>query len=114
MIVVMAANDIPMGRNALARLSNAIEADLWVRADRNMLETVVRNLTSNALKFTPRGGQVSLTASAGSMNGHPGFVTVSVRDTGVGMNEAVRANLFRLDSQHSTAGTENEGLKIEI
>ncbi len=89
-------------------LSNAIEADLWVRADRNMLETVVRNLTSNALKFTPRGGQVSLTASAGSMNGHPGFVTVSVRDTGVGMNEAVRANLFRLDSQHSTAGTENE------
>jgi signal transduction histidine kinase/DNA-binding response OmpR family regulator len=89
-------------------LSNAIEPELWVQADRNMLETVVRNLTSNALKFTPRGGQVSLTASAGSVNGRSGFVTVSVKDTGVGMNEAVKANLFRLDTQHSTAGTENE------
>jgi signal transduction histidine kinase len=95
-------------------LRNTIEADLWVRADRNMLETVVRNLTSNALKFTPRGGQVSLAAS---LNGQPGFVMVAVTDTGVGMSEAVMANLFRIDSQHSTAGTENEpgtGLGLAI
>jgi signal transduction histidine kinase/FixJ family two-component response regulator len=86
-------------------LSSTIATDLWVRADRNMLETVVRNLTSNALKFTPRGGQVSLTAS---LNGQPGFVTLAVTDTGVGMSEAAQASLFRIDSQHSTVGTENE------
>ena len=89
-------------------LRNAIEANLWVRADRNMLETVIRNLTSNALKFTPREGQVSLTASAGNVNGQLGFVTVSVKDTGVGMNATVIARLFRIDSQRSTMGTENE------
>lgn len=89
-------------------LSNMIEPDVWVRADRNMLETVIRNLTSNALKFTPRGGQVFLNARAGSVNGQSDFVTVSVKDTGVGMNEAAKSKLFRLDTQHSTAGTENE------
>ncbi len=89
-------------------LSNKIEVNLQVQADRNMLETVIRNLTSNALKFTPRGGQVSLTASASSVNGHSGFVTVSVRDTGVGMDETAKSRLFRLDEHRSTLGTENE------
>lgn len=89
-------------------LRNLIAADLWVYADQNMLETVMRNLTSNALKFTPRGGQVSLIADADNLNGRAGFVTVAVKDTGVGMNEASRANLFRIDSQRSTPGTENE------
>ena len=98
----------PVAAQKEIELSNALEAGLWVQADRNMLETVLRNLTSNALKFTPRGGQVSLTASASSVNGQPGFVTVSVTDTGVGMSEAVMARLFRIDSQHSTVGTENE------
>jgi signal transduction histidine kinase/DNA-binding response OmpR family regulator len=98
----------PVAAHKELGLSNAIEAGLWVRADRNMLETVIRNLTSNALKFTPRGGQVSLIARPSSVSEQSGFVTVSVKDTGVGMSEAVMDRLFRIDSQHSTAGTENE------
>jgi signal transduction histidine kinase len=76
---------------------------MWVQADRPMLETVIRNLTSNALKFTPRGGQVTLAARA---NGT--VVTVSVKDTGIGISPADVAKLFRLDAQHTTLGTEKE------
>ena len=108
--VAQAARDVlgPLAAQKEIELINAIGAGLWVRADRNMLETVIRNLAGNALKFTPRGGQITLAAQAGSANGQSGFVTVLVKDTGVGMNAAVMAKLFRIDSQHSTAGTENE------
>jgi two-component system sensor histidine kinase/response regulator len=89
-------------------LGNAIATDLWVEADRCMLETVIRNLAGNALKFTPCGGRVTLAAREDGVNGQSGFVAVSVMDTGVGMSEDVVAKLFRLDAQHSTLGTEKE------
>ena len=82
---------------------NLIAPGLWVQADRHMLETVIRNLTGNALKFTPRGGQVTLAAQADGA-----VVTVSVKDTGIGISQADVAKLFRLDAQHSTLGTEKE------
>ena len=82
---------------------NLIAPGLWVQADRHMLETVIRNLASNALKFTPRGGQVTLAARADSA-----VVTVSVKDTGIGISPADIAKLFRLDPQHTTLGTEKE------
>jgi two-component system sensor histidine kinase/response regulator len=82
---------------------NLIAPGMWVQADRPMLETVIRNLTSNALKFTPRGGQVTLAARA---NGT--VVTVSVKDTGIGISPPDVAKLFRLDAQHTTLGTEKE------
>ena len=84
-------------------MRNLIAPGLWVQADQHMLETVIRNLTSNALKFTPRGGQVTLAARA---NG--AVVNVSVKDTGVGISPADVAKLFRLDAQHTTLGTEKE------
>jgi len=89
-------------------LSNTIPADLWVQADPHMLETVIRNLMGNALKFTPRGGQVTLAARDESANGHSDFVMVSVNDTGVGMSQADVAELFRIDAHHSMPGTEEE------
>jgi len=98
----------PVAAQKEIELLNTIELGLWVYADRNMLETVTRNLASNALKFTPRGGQVTLRAHAGSAYRLPGFVTIAVQDTGVGMTEAVMASLFRIDTHHSTVGTENE------
>jgi signal transduction histidine kinase len=82
---------------------NLIAPGLWAQADRRMLETVIRNLTSNALKFTPRGGQVTLAARPNGV-----VVTVSVKDTGVGISPADIAKLFRLDAQHTTPGTEKE------
>lgn len=78
-------------------------APLGVAVHKHSITTVVRNLVSNAIKFTPAGGQVNINASENDRE-----VIVSVSDTGVGMSEAVIKNLFRIDSKHSTLGTANE------
>jgi signal transduction histidine kinase len=65
--------------------------------------TVVRNLISNAIKFTPPGGAIKLNALKNSNE-----VVISVADTGVGMSKPVMEKLFRLDAKHSTLGTANE------
>ncbi len=89
-------------------LSNTILLDSWVQADRPMLETVIRNLTGNALKFTPRGGRVTLAGHRNGLDSQAGFMKVLVQDTGIGMNQADIAKLFRIDTHHSTTGTEKE------
>ena len=78
-------------------------APLPVSVHKHSITTVVRNLVSNAIKFTPAGGQIKINASENQQE-----VVVSVADTGVGMSEAVIKNLFRIDSKHSTLGTANE------
>lgn len=74
-----------------------------IMADRNSVSTIIRNLISNALKFTPQGGEVKVEAVESS-----NMVLVSVSDTGVGMSEDVMDKLFRIDKKHSTKGTANE------
>lgn len=98
-------------------LNNTIATDCWVQADRHMLETVIRNLTGNALKFTPRGGQVTLAVCRNGTASQSDRVKVSVQDNGVGMEQADLAKLFRIDTHHSTGGTEKEpgsGLGLTI
>lgn len=90
------------------RLHNTITSNSWVQADRHMLEMIIRNLVSNALKFTPRGGQITLTESYNGRESQPGFVKVSVQDTGVGIKQPDIAKLFRIDAHHTTSGTERE------
>nr|MBA3534302.1 ATP-binding protein [Ardenticatenales bacterium] len=84
-------------------LLNQVSAPLMAYGDANMLETVIRNLLSNALKFTHSGGQVSVAVRA-----EHGWLEVAVSDTGVGMDEETRQKLFRLDATHSTRGTAQE------
>lgn len=74
-----------------------------VRAHRHSLNTVVRNLVSNSIKFTPEGGVIKL----GLEQNHK-HVLVSVADTGVGMSREVISKLFRIDAKHTTKGTANE------
>ena len=68
-----------------------------------MLNSIIRNLLTNALKFTMRSGKIEIAVVELQE-----FVKICVSDTGVGMNEEVRKNLFRLDATHSTVGTDNE------
>jgi signal transduction histidine kinase len=75
-----------------------------VFADVHMFGAIIRNLTSNALKFTPKGGKITIAARP--VPG--GQVEISVRDTGIGMSSEMRDNLFRLDVQSSRRGTEDE------
>jgi CheY-like chemotaxis protein len=81
-----------------------IAADHEVFADTNMLQSVLRNLISNAIKFSPRGGKVLI--SAGYTENMRSVIVV--RDTGIGMNEAMVASLFRLNVNNSRPGTEGE------
>ena len=78
-------------------------ASLTVSAHKHSITTVVRNLVSNAIKFTPAGGEIKIHASESENE-----AIVSISDTGVGMSESVIKNLFRIDSKHSTLGTANE------
>jgi len=79
------------------------ETPLAVKADRQMLDTIIRNLVINAIKYTHRGGEVQIIAEA-----IPGFANIIVKDNGVGMNDLVKERLFKIDSQNATPGTENE------
>lgn len=84
-------------------IMNNIQAELKVKADEDMLNTIVRNLLTNAIKFTSKDGIISVDAS--SQNG---CAEIRIKDNGIGMDEETVNKLFRLDVTHSTSGTENE------
>lgn len=86
------------------RLYCDIPTNEFIFADPNMLNTILRNLISNAIKFTPIGGTISV--SMGEPVGDR--ITVSVSDTGIGMNEETRLKLFQNDKHITTKGTNNE------
>ena len=76
---------------------------IQVRAHRDMLAAVLRNLVSNAVKFTLPGGTITITAGRRS-----DFVEIEVTDTGVGMPPNKISDLFKLDKRTSTEGTAGE------
>lgn len=91
-------------------LAKGVQLDLnttgpsMVFADMAMIQTVLRNLTSNALKFTPKGGSVTTTVFDEDDD-----YRIEVTDTGVGMSLAAQQALFHLDAKpQSTPGTQNE------
>jgi len=75
-----------------------------VFADRNMIGGVLRNLISNAVKFTPQGGEIIINAELLPGNS----MQISVHDTGIGMSKKMMKNLFHLDGNSNRKGTENE------
>ncbi|MEI6694759.1 MAG: hybrid sensor histidine kinase/response regulator [Bacteroidota bacterium] len=81
-----------------------IPANLTVFADSMMLRTVVRNLVSNALKFTPKGGNILVSAKIVSEK----FIEISIKDSGIGMDKQRINHLFNLGVNTSRKGTEGE------
>jgi signal transduction histidine kinase len=81
-----------------------IPDDLSAFADVRMVESLIRNLISNAVKFTPKKGKITVSANKTEGN----FIKISVRDTGIGMKKELMSNLFRLDEQTGRKGTEGE------
>ena len=81
-----------------------IPDDIKVFADSYMLQTVIRNLASNAVKFTTKDGAINLSAKyAGDNN-----VEISIKDSGIGMSSKMVDNLFRVDVLTKRKGTEGE------
>jgi signal transduction histidine kinase len=80
-----------------------VEDGLSAHCDPRMIETVIRNLAGNAVKFTEPGGQVILKARV-----EDGRAAITVTDTGVGMNDAERDNLLSDAPSQSLRGTSGE------
>ncbi len=85
------------------RLISEVPEGISVYADPDMFNAVLRNLMSNAIKFTNPGGSVTITAREIDNQ-----VELGVKDSGVGMGEDVYEKLFRIDSSYTTPGTANE------
>ena len=84
-------------------LNIKVDPEQSVFADKKMTETILRNLVSNAIKFTHKNGTVSVSSDQGD-----GFVVVKVIDTGVGMRPKELSELFKEDKFQSTPGTAKE------
>jgi len=85
-------------------LLTEVPENLAMVGDRDLLLQAVANLLDNALKFTPAGGSVRLSAAAGG-----GFITITVADDGPGLapadRERVGERFFRADAARSTPGS---------
>jgi PAS domain S-box-containing protein len=85
-------------------ISREVPESLKVTADDKMLNTVLRNLLFNAVKFTTRGGNINVRAK--TKDNHN--IEISVSDTGVGMSEKDAKRMFKMDEKVSSKGTEGE------
>ena len=85
------------------KLINKVSKETKVYADMFMIETVIRNLITNALKFTNKNGSITVFA-----DNYSKIVKISVADTGIGMTEAQIEKLFKIESTFSRRGTHNE------
>jgi signal transduction histidine kinase len=83
---------------------NNVDKTHIAKADSNMLKIIMRNLISNALKFTQNGGKIEIS----SHKSKKGFITIEVADNGIGISEEIAANLFHSNNHSSTKGTQNE------
>ncbi|MFA5973990.1 MAG: two-component regulator propeller domain-containing protein [Lentimicrobiaceae bacterium] len=90
-----------------ARKNISIIADfntpVLISGDINMMNTILRNLLTNALKFTPRNGEVRVGISQNN-----GFCILSIKDNGIGIPAEKLKHLFSIDTAHKTKGTDQE------
>jgi len=88
-------------KNIVIKTGN--DPGLKIFADPLMIETVLRNLINNAIKFTPEGGKIEVSAKEVD-----GQILISVSDTGIGISDEETQNLFKIDSKVKRKGTNNE------
>jgi len=82
---------------------NTIPVNTFVKADQNLLNSILQNLISNSIKFTGPGGKVVI-----SYIRKDNFTIISVEDNGIGISEDNINKLFKIEAQFSTNGTNNE------
>ena len=94
---------IPLARQKNIKIIKEGNLGLYVLADVNMLNTVLRNLLTNAVKYTNEGGEIVVSASIVE-----NMTTISVSDNGIGISSENISKLFMIDTNFSTKGTRFE------
>ncbi len=89
-------------------IKNNLNTELDIYADKNMLSCILLNLVYNAIKFTPQGGEISLTAQCTATH-----IEILVEDNGIGMSEQVQSNLF-IGSSPRKGTAEEAGLGMGL
>jgi PAS domain S-box-containing protein len=85
------------------QINRTLPPDTIVFADRAMVSTVIRNLISNAIKFTNTNGEIQISAKQKNNQ-----ILISIKDNGVGMSKETIEKLFRIEESFSSKGTNNE------
>ncbi|MCD4792356.1 MAG: tetratricopeptide repeat-containing sensor histidine kinase [Bacteroidales bacterium] len=88
-------------------LNNEIPKDIFVKTDKKLYVTILRNLTTNAVKFTPKGRNISIKATTTNEN-NQSYTEISVVDEGIGISKEKIKKLFNISENISTKGTEDE------
>ncbi len=94
----------PSANQKNIKIDSEVAKDIFVYADFNMVNTVLRNLVSNAIKFTNKKGKILISACKSDEH----YVSIAVDDNGVGMSLDEMAKVFRIDVHHSKTGTDSE------
>ena len=94
-------DDMAKGKNI--ELKSNVPEKITIEADKNMIRTILRNLITNAIKFTHKNGKVEVNAIT-----YKNHLEISVSDNGVGMSKDIMEKLFKIDANLSSRGTENE------
>ena len=106
-LVLIVNQNIELVQNRISEknitLSVEVPNNIELFVDENMLNTVLRNLISNAVKFTKPGGNISISALISD-----GRYIIQVKDDGIGIPEQNITKLFSIDKSIVTPGTQNE------
>jgi len=84
-------------------IANRLEPELWIKADKRMIGSVLRNLISNAVKFTKAGGKITISTAV-----EKDELVICVADSGVGISKVRMEKLFSICESSSTQGTQKE------
>ena len=84
-------------------LENKVPPDIYVNADTTMLRSILQNLVTNGIKYTPQNGLITVNAHRIDK-----MVEICIADSGIGMDAETRENLFSNSNSTSVNGTNNE------
>ena len=104
-------NAILFNQNAIEKgicMKSEVNEDSYFNTDRDLVNTVIRNLLANAIKFTPQKGEVSISARILSGKDQNETIEISVKDSGIGISQKNMENLFNIEKNQSTPGTNGE------
>ncbi len=99
--IISEANDAATIKNII--INQNIRDEIILNADLQMIKSILRNLVSNAIKFSWNYGEITVSALASDRH-----VEIAIEDNGIGISLVAQKQLFKIDSFHSTIGTNNE------